>query len=62
MNQLQTKSQTKRPAGRGDASHRVIQNDMPPLAGLLLSAIEFAPVFEISLAAVSAPLLLGGGW
>jgi hypothetical protein len=43
------------PAERDDASHRVSQNDMPPLAGLLLSAAVFTALSPNSLTAVSGP-------
>jgi hypothetical protein len=41
--------------GGDGATHRVHQNDMPPLPGLLLSASLFTAFLENLLTAVSAP-------
>ena len=47
--------------GGDGAAHRVQHNDMPPLAGLLLSAIESAAILSKSLTAVSAAFLPWSG-
>ena len=47
--------------GGDGAAHRVQHNDMPPLPGLLLSAIEFTPLLSKSLPAVSTLFLLWSG-
>lgn len=47
--------------GGNGAAHRVQHNDMPPLPGLLLSAIAFTAVLRKPLAAVSRAFLPWSG-